>query len=149
MHRKTNGFTLIELLIVVVIIGIIITLAVGQYQKMLDRTREAEAITNIRAAWEALRLYYTEHGYYYPTDLGNGTDPSAPDGVAEINEKLGVGIQYKYFNYFYDRPDAQSKPTSFIMKAFWLNDEGLSPDPHSHRYLYMDQNGNEIHRVNY
>lgn len=43
-----KAFTLIELLIVLIIIGVIVTLAVPQYEKWLIRVRGAEAMTNLQ-----------------------------------------------------------------------------------------------------
>lgn len=48
-----QGFTLIELLVVVVIVGILSAIAMPQYQKSLEKSRAAEAMTigrNIVAA---------------------------------------------------------------------------------------------------
>jgi len=44
-----RSFTLIELLIVLVIIGVVVTLAVPQYQNVVMRMRGAEAMRNVRA----------------------------------------------------------------------------------------------------
>lgn len=42
---KKNGFTLIELLIVVIVIGILVTIALPQYFKVVERGRRAEALS--------------------------------------------------------------------------------------------------------
>ena len=39
--NRSRGFTLIELLVVIAIIGIITTLAVGQYHRSIQKAREA------------------------------------------------------------------------------------------------------------
>lgn len=58
MNKK--GFTLIELLIVVIIIGILTTLAIPKYTSFMEKARAAEAINMIGAIKRAEILYKTE-----------------------------------------------------------------------------------------
>lgn len=44
MRRQTDGFTLIELMIVIVIVGILTTIALPAYQDYARKSRRAEAI---------------------------------------------------------------------------------------------------------
>ena len=56
-----KGFTLIELLIVVLIVGILATVALPQYQKVVARARLTEAYTTIGALRKAEEIYYVQH----------------------------------------------------------------------------------------
>ncbi len=55
-----GGFTLMELLIVVIIIGILATLALPQFSRVIDQSREAEAMNMIGSILSAELLYYQE-----------------------------------------------------------------------------------------
>lgn len=56
-----KGFTLLELIIVILILGILATLAITQYSKMLEKSRGAEArmvLGSIRLQQAAYRAQY-------------------------------------------------------------------------------------------
>jgi len=63
-HKEVNmrrAFTLIELLIVVIIVGILATVALPQYQKVVTRAKTADLHSNLAALRTAVILYRTEH----------------------------------------------------------------------------------------
>ena len=64
----TKAFTLIELLVVVLIIGILAAIAVPQYQKAVEKSRGAQALTLVNSMVQALQTYYMANGSY-PTSF--------------------------------------------------------------------------------
>jgi len=60
MNRK--AFTLVELLIVIIIIGILATMAVPQYQKMVMRSKLSGMWITLGALREGVYLYRAEYG---------------------------------------------------------------------------------------
>jgi len=60
-----KGFTLVELLIVIIIIGILATMAVPQYNKMVSRAQAVEGIGIVGTILSGQLLYYTQ---FNPTD---------------------------------------------------------------------------------
>jgi type IV pilus assembly protein PilE len=62
--RGKRGFTLIEVLIVIIILGILATLAIPQFTNMIDRARLAEAWTGLGALRTAQAIVHMETGDY-------------------------------------------------------------------------------------
>ncbi len=63
-RSRTLGFTLLELLVVVIIVGILATVALPQFGRMIRRSRVAEAENIIGAVLTAELLYYQENNVF-------------------------------------------------------------------------------------
>ena len=63
---EKKGFTLIEILVVILIIGVLATIAVPKYQKTVWKSRSVELLQNAKALNNAKQVYA----------LANGTDPT-------------------------------------------------------------------------
>ena len=61
-----KAFTLIELLVVVLIIGILAAIALPQYQKAVEKSRQAEAFLNMKTISDAVKVAIME-GVENPT----------------------------------------------------------------------------------
>jgi len=69
MRRKQcSGFTLVELLIVVALIGIIASIAVGQYRKSIVRAKEAVLRENLFTMRTQINNFFADKGRY-PSSL--------------------------------------------------------------------------------
>jgi len=64
MNRK--GFTLLEVLIVVIIIGVLATLGLANYQIVIENTHDKKAQSNLKLIRNAERIYRMEQGVYAP-----------------------------------------------------------------------------------
>ena len=62
--RRSAGFTLMELLVVVIIIGILATLALPQIPRALETARQAEARQTLGSIYQAESLYKLENDTY-------------------------------------------------------------------------------------
>lgn len=91
---NSMGFTLIELLVVVLIIGILVAIALPQYQKAVQKARIAEALTILRRAQDAFVLAYLED----PSQIPVARDILELTGGEWINDGTG----YKTKNFVYD-----------------------------------------------
>ncbi|MBM4188335.1 MAG: prepilin-type N-terminal cleavage/methylation domain-containing protein [Gemmatimonadetes bacterium] len=62
--KKTAGFTLIELLIVVVIIGILATIAIPKFAATKDKAKLSAIRSDIRNVMTAQEAYWADFGTY-------------------------------------------------------------------------------------
>ena len=96
--KKQLGFTLIELMVVVVILGILATLAVPRYNRFVAKSRQSEAKTNlghIAMLQDAFRVEYERYEELNP--IGDLT--SCPgDSKNELGFRPSdcTKLRYKY-----------------------------------------------------
>ena len=69
---KLKGYTLIELLIVVMILGVLASIAVPAYQKQMERGRRADAKACIMDVASREERFYTQYSTYTETLIGAG-----------------------------------------------------------------------------
>lgn len=74
--KSQKGFSLIELMVVVVIIGILATVGVPQYQKFQMRAKRSEAKSLMGGMYTAQKAFFAEWNQYYANfdAVGYGLD---------------------------------------------------------------------------
>ena len=60
-----KGFTLIELIIVMVVVGVLVTVALPKYNASLERGRALEAISNLKTVSDYINAHYVINGNAY------------------------------------------------------------------------------------
>jgi prepilin-type N-terminal cleavage/methylation domain-containing protein len=94
MHKR--GFTLIELLLVVAIIGILTTIIIGNLTGAKSAGRDARRVSDIKQIQLALKIYYTDKGFYPATLSVLVTDGYLP---IEPKDPIDSSTAYKYAAY--------------------------------------------------
>ena len=82
-NRILEGFTLVEILIVVVIIGILATVAIPTYFKYVERGYASDAKVQIKNILQNAELYRQETGVW-PTDV----ETMIADGYIELKGSI-------------------------------------------------------------
>ena len=88
-----KGFTLIELMIVVVIVGILSSIALPSYQQYTMRANRTDGMSSIQMLLDAQERYYADHISYTAdlTKLGLSDPYVTPEGHYSIKASVCSG----------------------------------------------------------
>ncbi len=77
--KSQNAFTLVELIVVVVIIGILSSIAIPSFQNASEKAKQKEASSMLASYVKAAQAYYTEYGQLAlsPRNIGEYVTVSA------------------------------------------------------------------------
>lgn len=104
LPRRARGFTIVELLIVIVVIGILATIAVVAYSGMQQRTRDVKRVSDLNTLADAMILWSNENRTA-PTQTGAGWagtgrgwvfNSGYPDNIETVLQRanlIGSGVR--------------------------------------------------------
>jgi prepilin-type N-terminal cleavage/methylation domain-containing protein len=128
------GFTLTEILIVVIIIGVLATLALPMLVKTLEKAKVGEAISNLNLIRTGQKIYFLEYGCYSGTgELDNPID--------KLNIENPNNATSRYF--YYEITSIAGATTNFTAQAT-RGGSGAQPAPSPYGYWYRIQKEGRI-----
>ena len=142
-----KGFTLIELLIIMVIVGILVTLALPRYKGALEKGRGVEAMENAAALSAALNTYYVRnYNSYYAPDSSLTEDQQIAQAKSYMNRVAATTV----------RKDGDPN----VFKSFQLEDVSVAANEVSvtlarkdvsadktYKIKFISQGGEVLHRL--
>lgn len=142
--RGEGGFTLVELLIVMVVIGILATVAMPLYQLVPERSRATEADAALGAIRSALRVYYAEHRTYINAGFVNGAQVTV-GGVLSVADS---DLQGRYFSTECYTFDGAPTANTYTIKCDGSNSTAPYAADADGIIATIDQNGEITHQWN-
>jgi prepilin-type N-terminal cleavage/methylation domain-containing protein len=124
-----RGFTLLELVIVIIIIGVLATLGIQQYGRMVERARGAEARTILGQIRGTAAAYYLEHH-----DLANMVNDNAAGLGTGADQIPNACLPTHYFAYAITTNTADH----LVAQATRCTSGGKTPDAPSALTLTLD-----------
>ncbi len=96
MEKRDRGFTLIELVVVIVIIGVLSTVALPHFVDVAYKARASELPTTVALIQQAELIYYAEESKYAPCPWADTDGDNANDAIELL---LNTHIPGNYFFY--------------------------------------------------
>src|SRR5438105_15165429 len=96
IRESNHGYTLIEVLIVVVIIGILASIAIPMFSNLIDKANEGTTRGNLGTLRSALSIYYTDTEGQYPQDGIGSTKHNKHKPCLTCNANLDALVDGNY-----------------------------------------------------
>lgn len=109
---QQKGFTLIELMIVIVIVGILASIAIPAYQESVKNSKRADAQGMLMNAANAMERFFTSNSNYTGASAGS-------NGIPDKSPATGVAI--------YDI-SVTSTATTYVLTATPVTPGGMAGD---------------------
>lgn len=123
--RRKIGVTLTEVLIVVVILGILATLALPMFVKTIEKAKVGEAISNLNLIRTGQKIYFLEYNEYSPT-------------ITDLNIEDPNDTASRYFGYTIESADSND----FVGRATrGAGGSQAAPSPYDTYYYEISKDG--------
>lgn len=91
---KKYGFTLTEIIVVLIVLGVLVSIALPNLISVIEKSRTAEAISNIEAIKNTMDGCGMKNGTYSTCDLSNVGYMSSNGGAFTYSIASGAGDQF-------------------------------------------------------
>ena len=92
--NSKEGFTLIELMIVLLVLGILATIAIPRFGDMTGKAKEVKAKSELKQVQTALELYYAEKGNYPNANANDAAFKTILDGYLSSGDLSSYTFTY-------------------------------------------------------
>ena len=100
-RNRQAGFTLIELMVVVLIIGLVSSIAIPMFSRALEKAKRTACGAQMTVLHEAMAQYYADNGAF-PVLNANTLEPLVSEGYLDsastLLSKAKGGKPWAYFN---------------------------------------------------
>ena len=92
IRTGSKGFTILEILMVLVLLGVLTTIAVPMFIKTIKTSRQREVFALLKLIEQAQKIYRLENNSYYP-QTGSQTN------ISDINHNLSLDLNEQYWDF--------------------------------------------------
>jgi len=103
MKKNNNGFTLVELLAVIVVLGIILTIAIPKIVLLINNAKESVYVKDEQMMVSSVKKFVLTNGDYIPDEIGVG-----------INVPLSEMISQNFMENIVDPKDKSTNCTGYV-----------------------------------
>lgn len=153
VFSKKTGFTLVELMVVVIIIGVLASIALPRYAKSIEQAKADDAVAFVRMIGNTNRMFRLDNDFYTTGALAGICGCAPPSNAAcqligcrYLAAQNWAGKSYTFYSIDADAPTAPcganvgGNPVACAKRCV-----GASPctnsSPYTNWAYYMDING--------
>lgn len=125
MRKRMQGITLMELLIVVVVIGILGTIAVPSYRQYVMRTNRTDATSMLLRIQSAQEKFFLQNNAYAITNAALGVPAVTEGGKYNLNVQAGTSGTNMTFRATATPVAGEGQQSDARCQSFSINEVGV------------------------